>query len=87
MVNIMAKMVTIKCACGCGKEREVRQADVNRGWGKYFNKSHKAKHQERRTGQYAAYMRRRAQVDEFGFYKEGCEQVSMESGIFGHGQE
>jgi len=55
----MAKMVTIKCACGCGQTREVREADRKRGWGRYLNKSHKARHQEKRTGQYAAYLERR----------------------------
>ena len=54
----MAKMTTITCKCGCGKTREVRQADINRGWGLYYNKSHKARHQEQMTGQYAEYKER-----------------------------
>ena len=33
------------CACGCKRAKEVRVADINRGWGKYFSKSCKAKHQ------------------------------------------
>ena len=53
----MTKMVEIICLCGCGRKRKVRVADVNRGWGKFFNKSCKAKHQEKRTGQYKAYLR------------------------------
>lgn len=56
----MAKMVEITCACGCRQKRMVREADRKRGWGKYIDKSHKARHQERRTGQYAAYLQRRA---------------------------
>ncbi|WAS28487.1 hypothetical protein [Vibrio phage LV6] len=39
------KMVTITCACGCNRTREVREADVKRGWGKYYDKSCKAKAQ------------------------------------------
>lgn len=46
----MAKMVTILCACGCDRVRRVRKADVERGWGLYFSKSCKAKHQARQTG-------------------------------------
>ena len=63
----MAKMVEITCACGCGEKRMVRVADRKRGWGKYIDKSHKARHQERRTGQYAAYMQRRASG---GYFEE-----------------
>lgn len=51
-------MVTITCKCGCGRKRQVREADVKRGWGLFFNKSCKAKEQERRTGQYARYSNR-----------------------------
>lgn len=40
-----AKMRTIECACGCGQKREVREADYQRGWGLYMDKSHKQKHQ------------------------------------------
>jgi len=46
----MAKMQTITCACGCGRTKEVRTADVKRGWGKYFNKSCKANHQMKTQG-------------------------------------
>lgn len=45
----------INCAC-CKKEVKVRPADVKRGWGKYCSKSCKAKVQEKRTGQYKAYL-------------------------------
>lgn len=46
----MASMQTITCKCGCGQTKEVRTADVKRGWGKYIDKSHKARHQTRMTG-------------------------------------
>jgi len=49
----MASMTEITCVCGCKRKRMARTADVNRGWGKYFSKSCKAKAQEKRTGQYA----------------------------------
>ena len=77
----MAKMVTITCKCGCGRTREVRQADVNRGWGLFYNKSCKARHQEKRTGQYAAYLDRQERRDD-----DNIGHI-FESGYFGHGQE
>ena len=40
-----------KCK-SCGGVFYPRVADVNRGWGKFCNKSCKAKEQENRTGQY-----------------------------------
>jgi hypothetical protein len=78
----MAKMTTITCKCGCGLTREVRQADVNRGWGLYYDKSHKARHQEKRTGQYAAYLEREECRDD----DDNIGHI-FESGYFGHGQE
>lgn len=51
----MAAMKEITCLCGCGRKRLVRVADIARGWGKYYDKSCKAKHQERRTHQCAKY--------------------------------
>ena len=54
----MAGMQEITCECGCGRKRMVRTADIERGWGKYFDKSCKARHQERRTGQCAEYFAR-----------------------------
>lgn len=59
----MAAMKEIVCACGCGRKKLVRVADVARGWGKYYSKSCKAKHQERRTGQCASYLARRFSGD------------------------
>jgi hypothetical protein len=50
----MAKMVDKKCKC-CKEPMLVRQADVNRGWGLYCSKSCKAKVQEKKNGQHAAY--------------------------------
>jgi len=60
MSKVRGKKEEITCACGCGRKRLVRVADIKRGWGKYFNKSCKARHQEKRTGQYADYLHRRA---------------------------
>lgn len=51
----MATMKEITCACGCGRKRMVREADIRRGWGKYYSKSCKAVAQERRTHQYSNY--------------------------------
>jgi hypothetical protein len=60
-------MTEITCKCGCGRKRQVRTADVARGWGKFFDKSCKARVQERRTGQCAAYyaLQRRREEDPF----------------------
>lgn len=50
-----------------------RSADVKRGWAKFCSKSCKAKHQEKRTGQHAAFTHRQimrdVEVGTFG-YKE-----------------
>lgn len=35
----------ITCACGCNRKKLVRNADIKRGWGKYYSKSCKANHQ------------------------------------------
>lgn len=56
----MASMTEITCKCGCKRKRMVRTADVKRGWGQFFDKSCKARHQERRTGQCADYHSRKA---------------------------
>jgi hypothetical protein len=40
----------ITCACGCGRKKMVRTADVKRGWGKYYSKRCKAVAQCRRIG-------------------------------------
>ena len=47
----------------------VRVADRKRGWGLFFSKSCKAREQEGRTGQYAAYMRRNNEID----YEQGWD--------------
>ena len=54
----MASTVEIICQCGCGRSKQVRTADVKRGWGKYFSKRCKAKCQERRTGAYKDFLKR-----------------------------
>jgi len=56
----MASMTTITCKCGCNRTKEVRTSDVKRGWGKFYSKSCKARHQEQRTGQHKAFQRRQA---------------------------
>lgn len=51
----MPKMVERKCKC-CKNLMSVREADVKRGWGLYCSKSCKAKVQEKKNGQYKAYL-------------------------------
>jgi len=65
MTITRGKMKEIICACGCGKRRLVRIADVKRGWGKYFSKSCKAKDQERKTGQFESFNRRQNDVIDY----------------------
>lgn len=50
----MPRMIDKKCK-HCESAISVRMADHKRGWGNFCNKSCKAKYQEKRTGQYAAY--------------------------------
>lgn len=51
-------MQVYKCAC-CGDPFEARVADRKRGWARFCSKSCKAIKQEKRTGQYRAYLNRR----------------------------
>ena len=51
----MASMINKQCK-HCGSSITVRLADHRRGWGKFCDKSCKAKHQEKRNGQHAAYL-------------------------------
>lgn len=51
-------MGTYKCLC-CGDLFQARTADRARGWARYCSKRCKAIKQERRTGQNAAYHRRK----------------------------
>ena len=53
----MAATNSYKCKC-CGDMFTARVADRKRGWAQYCSKSCKAKKQEARTGQYAAYKHR-----------------------------
>lgn len=46
----MATTQIITCKCGCKRKKEVRTADVKRGWGLFFSKSCKAKWQSRTKG-------------------------------------
>lgn len=40
----------IVCACGCGRKKAVRTADIKRGWGKFYSKACKAKAQAKKHG-------------------------------------
>jgi hypothetical protein len=51
----MPSMIDRKCKC-CKKDFKARAADVKRGWGFYCSKSCKAKVQEKKNGQYKAYL-------------------------------
>lgn len=69
----MASMTEITCKCGCGRKKEVRTADVKRGWGKFYSKSCKARYQEKRTGQHTKYIhrqRRPAAADDYRSYED-----------------
>ena len=74
----MAKMVEIVCKCGCGMRKKVREADRKRGWGLYYSKSCKAKHQEKRTGPHRRYMERsNREHDIYGYDDEDGACVDM----------
>jgi len=40
----MASTTVITCKCGCGKKKEVRIVDINRGWGLFYNKACATRH-------------------------------------------
>jgi hypothetical protein len=63
----MASMTKINCKW-CRKEKDVRTADVKRGWGMFCNKTCKAAHQESKTGQYAKYKQRLAEHEDSNPY-------------------
>jgi hypothetical protein len=42
------KMVDRICECGCGWKFQAREADVNRGWGRFASKSCAAKFKDRK---------------------------------------
>jgi DNA replicative helicase MCM subunit Mcm2 (Cdc46/Mcm family) len=50
----MSGTVTVNCK-HCRDPFTARVADRKRGWARFCSKSCKAKHQEKRTGQHAAY--------------------------------
>lgn len=70
-------MVSKKCE-RCDKDMSVRQADINRGWGRFCSKSCKAKQQVNKQG--FAYKASHEYDD-----LENCGHP-MDSGYFGHGQ-
>ena len=78
----MATMTNMTCKCGCGRSKQVRTADVKRGWGKFFSKSCKAREQEGRTGQFADFKERAENEGE-----ESGWGHPHASGWEGHGQE
>lgn len=51
----MTAMIYKQCEW-CNGNMAVRKADVDRGWGKFCSKSCKAKKQEKKNGQHAAYL-------------------------------
>lgn len=71
MTERKSKMIERKCKW-CGDDFLARKADVKRGWGVFCSKSCKAKHQEKRTGQYANYKTREGRKNLLG-YDEGGE--------------
>lgn len=42
----MSEKVEITCKCGCGRKKQVKRADIDRGWGLFYSKSCKANYQE-----------------------------------------
>lgn len=61
-------MVKVVCKNkSCEEVFTARQADINRGWGKYCSKSCKAQVQEKHTHQYSHYKVREQCRDEYGF--------------------
>ena len=71
-------MVTKDCE-QCGKIMQARQADINRGWGRFCSKSCKAKKQTKRQ----SYKPRGSWV--YGDLEDVGHPLA--SGFFGHGQE
>lgn len=66
----------VSCDC-CKKQFEARPADRKRGWARFCSKSCKAKHQEKRTGQYARLNSRIGQnVDRWGVQHDSFEEGS-----------
>jgi hypothetical protein len=59
----------------------VRKADRDRGWGLFFDKSCKARHQERRTGQYASMLHNAPKS-----YRTGSENPNLSSGSLARGR-
>lgn len=51
----MPATIQKKCRC-CKSDITVRLADHKRGWGNFCDKSCKARYQEKRNGQHAAYL-------------------------------
>lgn len=71
--KVRGKMVDRVCKCGCKRTFQAREADVKRGWGRYYDKTCKAVAQEKRTGQNAAYHARQANRDGSGLYDDAVD--------------
>lgn len=71
-----------KCCLWCRRPFTARLADHKRGWARYCSKRCKASHQEARTGQNAAYLARRAELQRQADYEAGMD--AMEAGWDGH---
>jgi len=70
----MASMTEITCICGCKRKRMVRNADIKRGWGKYFNKSCKARKQHQTMPYHP-----RVERDSWDEYVDGLHPFSSEA--------
>ena len=78
-------MVTKDCE-KCGKTMQARQADINRGWGKFCSKSCKAKKQTKKANKQTN--REFYKPRDYRIYDD-LEDVGhpLASGFFGHGQD
>lgn len=70
----MAAMQMMTCLCGCGRSKQVRTADVKRGWGKYYSKGCKARHQNPNPSRGRAH--RSDDYDDYDDYDYGTHPFS-----------
>lgn len=69
----MPSMLKMICKCGCGRGKLVRKADVMRGWGVYYSKSCKAKHQSAIKRGFKKKPKQVPYFEDLGFYDESEE--------------
>ena len=79
-------MVKIKCEC-CKGDAEVRQADLDRGWGKFCSKSCKAIMQSRKGTRQRAKQSIRVREQSWEDECEEMHQQAMEDSSSCHGQD